>query len=102
MENDIIQSIYKSSPSLVLVSEGIKDKNCWSYKRRNQFASSIFVYYRDAFGIFSKRIKRVDEKTFERGHEIYHEVIRNPFKIFLILSYIKYVLTLLLYKILKK
>ncbi len=102
MENDIVQSIYKSSPSLVIVSDGIKDKNCWSYKRRNQFSSSIFIYYKDAFGIFSKRIKRVDEKTFERGHEIYHEIVRNPFKIFLILPFLKYVLTLLVYKILKK
>lgn len=102
MENDIVQSIYKSSPSLVIVSDGIKDKNCWSYKRRNQFSSSIFIYYKEAFGIFSKRIKRVDEKTFERGHEIYHEVVRNPFKIFLILPFLKYVLTLLVYKILKK
>lgn len=102
MENDIVQSIYKSSPSLVIVSDGIKDKNCWSYKRRNQFSSSIFIYYKDAFGIFSKRIKRVDEKTFNRGHEIYHEILRNPFKIFLILPFLKYVLTLLVYKILKK
>ena len=102
MENDIVQSIYKSSPSLVLVSEGIKEKNCWSYKRRNQFSSSIFIYYRDAFGIFSKRIKREDEKTFERGHEIFHEIIRNPFKIFLVLPFIKYLLTLFFYKILKK
>lgn len=102
MEQNIVQSIYKSSPSLVLLSEGIKEKNCWSYRRRNQFASSIFMYYKDAFGIFSKRIKRVDAKTFERGHEIFHEVIRNPFKILLILPFIKYVLTLLFYKILKK
>lgn len=102
MENDIVASIYKTSPSLVLISEGIKDKNCWAYKRRDKFSSSIFLYYRDCLGIFSKRIKRVDEKTFERGHEIYHEVLRNPFKIFLLFIYLKYVLTLLCYKILKK
>lgn len=102
MENDIVASIYKTSPSLVLISEGIKDKNCWAYKRRDKFSSSIFLYYRDCLGIFSKRIKRVDEKTFERGHEIYHEVLRNPFKILLLFIYLKYVLTLLCYKILKK
>ncbi len=102
MENDIVASIYKTSPSLVLISEGIKDKNCWAYKRRDKFSSSIFLYYRDCLGIFSKRIKRVDEKTFERGHEIYHEVLRNPFKIFLLFIYLKYVLTLLCYKIFKK
>ncbi len=101
-ENDLIQSIYKTSPSLVLLSEGIRDKNCWAYKRRNQFSSSIFIYYKDAFGIFSKRVKRINPKTFERGHEIFHEIIRNPFKILLLFPFIKYVLTLCCYKILKK
>lgn len=102
MEKDIIQSIYKSSPSLVLVSEGVREKNLWSYKRRNQFSSSIFIYYHDALGVFSKRIKRVDEKTFERGHEIYHEILRNPFKLFLVFPFLNYVLTLLIHKIFKK
>ena len=65
-EDDIVQAIFKSHPSLVLVGEGIKDKNCWAYKRRNRFSSSIFLYYKDSFGIFSERIKRVNEKTFEK------------------------------------
>lgn len=102
MENDIVQSIHKTSPSLVLISEGIKDKNCWAYKRRNLFNESIFLYYNDCFGIFSKRIKRVEEKTFERGHEVFHEVLRNPFKILLLITYIHYLLTLLCYRIFKK
>ncbi len=99
MEPNIIQSIYKTSPALVLLSDGIKDKNCWPYKRRNQFASSIFMYYKDALGIFSKRIKRVSEETFDKGHEIYHEIIRNPLKIFLILPYLKYILSLVWFRI---
>ena len=56
VEDDIIQAIFKSTPSLVLLSEGIKEKVCWSYRRRNLFGNSIFLYYKDAFGIFSKRI----------------------------------------------
>lgn len=95
LEDDIVQSIYKSSPSLVLIGDGIKEKNCWSYRRRNKFSSSIFIYYKDSMGIFSKRIKRVSEKTFERGHEIYHAILRNPFKIFLIFPFMTYVFSLL-------
>ncbi|MBQ5473029.1 MAG: WecB/TagA/CpsF family glycosyltransferase [Treponema sp.] len=94
MEPNIIQSIYKTSPALVLLSDGVKDKNCWAFKRRNQFASSIFMYYKDALGIFSKRIKRVSEETFDKGHEVFHEVIKNPLKIFLIFPYAKYILSL--------
>lgn len=102
VEGDVIQAIYKASPSLVLISDGIKDKVCWAYKRRNQFSSSIFIYYKEAMGIFSKRIKRIDEKTFARGHEIYYEIIRNPLKLFLIFPYLWYILILFWYRILKK
>ena len=102
LENDIIQSIFKSEPSLVLLSEGIKEKNCWAYRRRNRFSSSIFLYYKDAFGIFSERIKRVKEKTFDKGNENFVEVLHNPFKIFLIFPFLWYILILCWYKISKK
>ena len=79
MEDNIIQAMFKAQPSLVLMSDGIKEKNCWAYKRRNRFSSSIFLYYKDAFGIFSERIKRVKEKTFNNGNEIFVELLHNPF-----------------------
>ena len=101
-EDDIVQAIFKSQPSLVLVSEGIKDKNCWAYKRRNRFSSSIFLYYKDCFGIFADRIKRVNEKTFDKGHEIFVEVMHNPFKIFLLFPYFWYKIVLLWYRLFKK
>ena len=102
IENDIIEAIFKAQPSLVLLSDGIKEKNCWAYRRRNRFSSSIFLYYKDAFGIFSKRIKRVSEKTFNRGQEFLVELIHNPFKIFLIFPYIGYLLSLVFYRLFKK
>ena len=101
-EDDIVQAIFKSQPSLVLVSEGIKDKNCWAYKRRNRFSSSIFLYYKDCFGIFSDRIRRINEKTFERGHEVFVEFLHNPFKIFLLFPYFWYKIVLLWYKLFRK
>ena len=101
-ESNVIQAIYKASPSLVLVSEGIAEKDCWSFRRRDQFSSSIFVYYKDAFGIFSKRVKRVDEKVFDKGYEIFTEVLRNPLKIFLIFPFIWYTIVLIWYRLFKK
>jgi N-acetylglucosaminyldiphosphoundecaprenol N-acetyl-beta-D-mannosaminyltransferase len=101
-EEAVVEAIYKASPSLVLVSEGIKEKDFWAYRRRNQFASSIFLYYRDALGIFSERIKRVSEKTFNNGLEIYSEIFHNPFKIFLIFPYLCYILILVWYRLFKK
>lgn len=102
IEDSIVEAIFKAQPSLVLVSDGIKEKNCWSYRRRNRFSSSIFLYYKDAFGIFSERIKRVKEKTFDRGNEIFVEILHNPFKIFLIFPYIWYILVLVSYRLFKK
>ena len=101
-EEAIVQSLYKSSPSLTLVSDGIKEKALWSYRRRNSFSSSIFLHYHDAFGIFSDRIRRVDEKVFDKGHEIWYEILHNPLKILLAIPFIGYILILLWYKIFKK
>ena len=83
-EEGIIEAIRKSSPSLVLLCEGVKNKEMWPYINRQKFNTSIFMYYRDAIGIFGRRIKRVNPKTFQNGHEIWIEVIKNPLKMFLI------------------
>lgn len=102
MEEVIIQAIYKSSPSMVLMSDGIKDKAVWAYRHRERFSTSIFVYYKEAMEIFSKRVKRISEKSFRRGHEIYHEIVRNPLKIFLILPFLWYGILLFCARFFKK
>ncbi|MCI1207948.1 MAG: WecB/TagA/CpsF family glycosyltransferase [Treponema sp.] len=102
MESNIVQAIYKASPSLVLLSDGVKEKDCWPYNRRNRFSSSIFLYYKDAIGIFSDTKKRIKDSVFEHGNEIWLEIVHNPLKIFLIFPYIWYILLLIWYKIFKK
>ncbi len=101
-EDSIIAAIRKASPSLVLVSEGIREKELWSYKRRERFSNSIFLYYHDALGIFSERIQRVSDKKFKRGLEIFSEIQRNPAKIFLIFPYLWFKLNLLWARLFKK
>ncbi len=102
IEGDIIKAIFKAQPSLVLISDGIKEKNCWAYRRRNQFSSSIFLYYKDVFGIFTERVKRIDDKTFQKGNEIYTEILHNPFKIFLLLPYLRYRIILIWYRLFRR
>ncbi len=101
-EDSIIAAIRKASPSLVLVSEGIREKELWSYKRRERFSNSIFLYYHDALGIFSERIQRVSDKKFNKGLEIFSEIQRNPAKIFLIFPYLCFKLNLLWARLFKK
>ena len=101
VENDIISAIYKATPSMVLVSDGVPEKNIWAFNRRNRFSSSTFVYYKEILNIFAKRTKRISEKTFEKGLEIWPEIFHNPLKIFYILPYMRYKVLLLWYKISK-
>lgn len=101
-EDDVVAAIRKASPSLAIVSEGIKEKNLWSYHRKDKFSNSIFLYYRDCIGIFADRIKRVSEETFKKGHEIWHEIIRYPIKIFLVFPYIGFLLAILWTRVFKK
>lgn len=102
VEENIVQAIYKASPTMVLLSEGVRDKDCWAYKRKNRFSSSIFLYYHDIFGIFSERKRRVSEEAFDRGFEIWSEIFHNPFKLFLIFPYIRFLVILLFHKFFRK
>lgn len=101
-EDDVVQAIYKASPSLVIVGDGIKEKNLWSYHRRDKFSSSIFLYYRDCMGIFAGRIRKVSEKSFESGNEIWSEIVHSPLRIFLIFPYLQYKILLLFYRLFRK
>ena len=94
VEKDIESAIFKSSPSMVILSDGIKEKNSWLYSRKEKFNTGIFLYYKDILGIFSKRVKRVSEKTFKKGLEIWSEILHNPLKIFLLFPYLKYIIIL--------
>lgn len=95
VEKDILLAIFKANPSMVLLSDGISSGIAWSYARRNSFGSSIFVYYKDALSIFSKRKKRVSSPTFDSGREIWGEIFRNPFKLFLVFPFLGYILLLI-------
>ncbi|AEE17661.1 WecB/TagA/CpsF family glycosyltransferase [Treponema brennaborense] len=101
VEPDIVSAIYKASPSLVLISDGVSEKDCWPYHRRNRFSSSTFVYYRDMIGIFAKRVKHVSPKIFDKGLEIWGEILHNPLKIFLVFPFFWYIIVLVWYKIIK-
>ncbi|HIW36326.1 MAG TPA: WecB/TagA/CpsF family glycosyltransferase [Candidatus Treponema faecavium] len=90
MEQDIRAAVYKSAPSLVLLSSGVCDGDCWFYTRREHFRKSIFVYYKDAIPIFAEKKKHISKAVFEKGSEIYGEIIRNPLKIFSFFSYLHY------------
>ena len=52
METDIITAIKKTSPSLVLLSDGIKGKHLWSYRKKKQFNQGFSYIIRMLFVFF--------------------------------------------------
>ncbi|MBO4508177.1 MAG: WecB/TagA/CpsF family glycosyltransferase [Spirochaetaceae bacterium] len=101
VEKDIISAVYKANPALVLVGDGIRHGEMWAFENRNQFGTSFFIYYKDVLDILSARKKRISKETFEKGKEIWSELIRNPLKIFLIFSYMWYKILLLGWRLFK-
>ena len=95
VEDDMLTAIYKSSPAMVLLSEGIKEKNSWAFIHKDKLPKGITVYYSQAFPIFGEKIQRVSDKTFNKGLEIFHEILINPLKVFLIFPFIVYMFMLL-------
>lgn len=93
-EGLIIQAIRKAAPSLILASDGVRKRDAWHYLNADSLAPGVFLYYEDAIGIMSGRVRRVDSKTFEKGHLMAGEILRNPLKIFLIFPFIRYLLLL--------
>lgn len=90
-EDAVVQAVFKSSPSFVLLSDGLRDKVCWLHNRRDKFGTGLFLYYRDALDIFSNRIKKVNDRVFERGLEVWIEILRNPIRIFRFIPFLYYV-----------
>jgi N-acetylglucosaminyldiphosphoundecaprenol N-acetyl-beta-D-mannosaminyltransferase len=101
IEGDVLAAIRKASPSVVLLSDGIPDKKNWYYRRRERFTTSVFVYYREAVGVFSKTAKRISNKTFDKGLEVWVEILHNHFKLFLIFPFLRYLLLLVWYRLTK-
>ncbi len=95
MEKDVLLAIFKANPSMVLMGDGIKNAEKWIYERRNSFSSSIFVYYKDAYAIFSQKKKKLSEKSFEKGRDVWYQIAKNPLKIFLVFPYMWYLLMLI-------
>ena len=90
----VTEAVRKSSPSLVIMSDGLRDRFCWFHNRRSRFSTSMFLYYPDAISIFSERKAHVKKATFDRGLEFLPEVAKNPLKIFLVLPFLHYKLLL--------
>lgn len=101
VETKIISAIQKATPSLVLVSSGIHGKRMWIYRNKHKFNTSIFLWNNEVIDVFAKRKNRMPESVFNKGLEIWVEILKNPFKIFLLFPFVWFLFLLLVYRIFK-
>lgn len=102
MEADIILSIIKSNPSILLVGNGIPGGDRWIYRHKSQLPACIAIHNDDIIDIFAKRKKRISDTAFNKGLEFLPELVRNPFKVFYIFRYILFLLIVLCYRLFRK
>ncbi len=99
LEQDILLSITKAHPAVVIAGNGLPGGIRWIYRNRTQLPASIFVHCNDIIDIFAKRKRRISDSAFKRGHEFLPQLLKNPLKIFYLFRYINFLLTVLFYKL---
>ncbi|MGP1576089.1 MAG: WecB/TagA/CpsF family glycosyltransferase [Treponema sp.] len=102
LEHDIITSIVKSHPALVIVSHGMPEHIKWIHRNRKKLPNSIFIYNDDIIDIFAKRKKRISDTTFRKGYEFIPELLRNPFKTVYVFRYMLFVCLVFFYRLFRE
>ena len=101
VEKDILTAIKKSAPSFILLGRGLRERDVWIHRHREELQKGVAVYVDDCFEIFAGRVKYVNEKTFAAGLESTTGVFSHPWRFLRFFRYLWFNILLLLYKIFK-
>ncbi|NIZ40559.1 WecB/TagA/CpsF family glycosyltransferase [Entomospira entomophila] len=64
-EQDVIEAIRKASPSILIISKGIKKREQWMYLHRGEFKPGLTLYCRECFDVFCGKKKRPAERELQ-------------------------------------
>lgn len=101
-EKDVILSIRKASPALLVASKGIPGKSKWIIRNRDKFNPGVYVWFKDGFDIFSGKKPRPARSITGRKMEKIKKIFSRPWRIFYIFLYLWFFLLLIYYKIKEK
>ncbi|MBN1697179.1 MAG: WecB/TagA/CpsF family glycosyltransferase [Spirochaetales bacterium] len=99
METNVVLSIKKSSPSLLVVGKGVAGKEKWIFRNKKNFNPGIYIWIDNYFEIFSGREKNISKNLFKLGLESMAGFLRKPWKIFRIFIFIYFKLLVLVHRI---
>lgn len=100
-EVNVITAIKKSSPAFLLVGRGVKGKEIWLYRHRQELQDGVTVWIDDCIEVFSGRHKYVSEKMFVSGLESLSGIFKHPLRFFRFFRYLFFNLLLFVYKLFK-
>ena len=98
-ENDIIEAIRKSSPSLLLTGKGIRGSELWIARNSQKIGNGLRLWCSDLFDVFAEKKKRPSRGAFDAGLEWIGYTFQKPWKFFRFFLYVYYLILLLIYKI---
>jgi len=98
----IIKAIRKASPSLLLVSKGVRGSEFWIARNNGQLGKGLRIWCSDLFDVFAERKRHPSRVSFELGLEWIGYCFQNPLKWLRIFPFIYYNILLLVYKLFKK
>ena len=101
-EANILQAIRKSSPSLLLVGNGVPGDEKWIARNQSSLCPGIQLWCSDLFDVFAERKKRPSRAVFARGLEGILLCFRFPWRIFRFFPYMYYKLLILFYRLFKR
>jgi len=101
VERDVITAIKKSSPSFLLIGRGLREREIWIHRHREDLQRGVSVWVDDCFEIFAGRLHYVEEKVFNAGLESLTGLMKHPWRIFRFFQYLYFNLLLVVYKLFK-
>ncbi|CAD7844453.1 hypothetical protein S1OALGB6SA_734 [Olavius algarvensis spirochete endosymbiont] len=83
IENDILEAIKKSSPTLLLAGSNLKGKHLWLARRRGYFSPGLSIWESSCFGVFSGRHSKPNYSLGARFVKSFFGTLVQPWRIIL-------------------
>jgi N-acetylglucosaminyldiphosphoundecaprenol N-acetyl-beta-D-mannosaminyltransferase len=96
MEASIVEAVKKSTPSLLLVGEGVPGRERWIPRNLARFNSGIYLWCSDLFEVFAERRSKPSRSLFRKGFEWIPFILRRPWKLYRAFVYLLYLIQLVI------
>jgi len=100
-EDDVVKAMQKTTPTLVLMGSGLKGKDRWYLRRKNELGAKFGLYCGECFKIFCGKTKKLSRKQWDSRGRAAMGFIKRPWKLFSLFSHLWFNLVLLVYRLRK-